>query len=155
MYRAFCLIAIFAASGCAHGASKTVYRDTQGGTLALHGPYTSARQDAQRQMASHCRGRYAIVDENNISLGQRPIPGLLQTGDGKLVSSSRYQETLRDTYEYRITYQCKFEPAPAKAVTPKTPPLAPPAAQDAVSDEPAPQDAPVETEEPAAAPLSE
>lgn len=86
---------------------STVHRDPGGGTLAVRSNENSW-EEAQRRMGNHCAGRYSIVDERRVVIGQETTTEATEEGD---------RVTTRDIYERQITYVCAPEMRPQSGVT--------------------------------------
>lgn len=120
--------------GC--GSYRYVYRNANGGTIALKGDRDSAMEKARDAMKSHCRGPYTITEEGEVVIGTDTAGGS-ETGVTRhnTVVTNEGSST-RQATEWRITYACGYaQPAAAPAPAgypppgPGGPPSGPPPGQ--------------------------
>lgn len=114
-HRASILVAGIVSLGlvAACGSASLVRRDQQGGTLALEGNLDKAREDAAAQMAAHCNGRYEIVREERVVVGQTTEHAAASEhqseGDRSGEQGAAYEQgvaTTKEIYERQISYRC-------------------------------------------------
>jgi hypothetical protein len=100
------LIASLAALAAGCGAARLVSRNPTGGIFALEGDRNKAMEDAQQQMAAHCRGPYTIVAEGENVVGTDTAQSneTYVTRDGTVVNQGG--QSTRQATEWRVQYVC-------------------------------------------------
>lgn len=113
------------AAGC--GDYRYVYRNANGGTIALKGDRDSAMEKARSAMKSHCRGPYTITEEGEVIIGQDTVAGSETGVTRRNTVVTQEGSSTRQATEWRVTYQCGYAaPAPAPAPTGPPPGAYPP-----------------------------
>ena len=122
-----------ALAACGH--ARLVSRTPSGGVFALEGDRNKAMEDAQGQMAAHCRGPYSIVSEGERVVGTDSAQKneTYVSDDGTVVNQGG--QSTRDATEWRVEYQCTAgqppppPPPPGPPVIPSQPGQPPPPPQ--------------------------
>ncbi len=86
-------IAAVLLAGCG-GSARLVTRDEVGGLFALEGDHGAAREDAERQMGEHCRGRgYRVTADAEFTVSIREEQEVTQGEQARRLSDDQTRTT--------------------------------------------------------------
>ncbi|MFW2388643.1 MAG: hypothetical protein ACN4G0_09925 [Polyangiales bacterium] len=95
MLRSMFVILGFITVGCgSYLHVSTVQRSPEGGIIAVDRNPRS-REAAERRMSEHCAGRYALLDEQRVVVGQKTTP-----------NPETEELVTEDIYEFQLSYRC-------------------------------------------------
>jgi hypothetical protein len=102
------------------GSYRYVYRNQNGGTIALQGDRDSAMEKARDAMKDHCRGPYTITEEGEVVVGSE-TEGRAESHENRRGGVTTHEgQITQDVREWRVTYVCGYV-APGGAPPPINP----------------------------------